>query len=320
MEWFYYTITTTTEAEDLVSSVLYDFGITNIEIIDGVVEDDLTQGRVYEELLPDDIRPDDGSAQVRFYVDSDRTEEERNALLSDIKAELESYALSVDIGPASIESGVTKDVEWRDKWKEFFHEFDIGSFHIAPAWEKSEDVDVQKKQILIDPGVAFGTGKHESTMLCIRGLEKYMKEGDRVLDIGCGSGILSIVASKMGASEVLGTDINDEAIESCQANFELNGIEFDEKRFFVGDLGSDESVLDRLGRESYDVICANLLADIIETMIDEMYALLKVGGYVITSGIIDFRADELAKKLGECGFTVLEKVNQGEWVSLVLTK
>jgi ribosomal protein L11 methyltransferase len=147
-----------------------------------------------------------------------------------------------------------------------------------------------------------------------------MKEGDRVLDIGCGSGILSIVASKMGASEVLGTDINDEAIESCQANFELNCIEFDEKRFFVGDLGSDESVLDRLGRESYDVICANLLADIIETMIDEMYAHLKVGGYVSTSGIIDFRADELAKKLEDSGFTVLEKVNQGEWVSLVLTK
>jgi len=320
MEWFYYTIATTTEAEDLVSSVLYDFGITNIEIIDGVMEDDLTQGKVYEELLPDDMMPDDGRALVRFYVDADQTEAEREKLIADIKAELESYAVTVDIGDATIESGVTKDVEWRDKWKEFFHEFDIGSFHIAPAWEKSEDVDVQKKQILIDPGVAFGTGKHESTMLCIRGLEKYMKEGDKVLDIGCGSGILSIVASKMGASEVLGTDINDEAIESCQANFELNDIGFDAERFFVGDLGSDESVLDRLGRESYDVICANLLADIIETMIDEMYALLKKGGYVITSGIIDFRADELAKKLGDGGFTVIEKVNQGEWVSLVLTK
>ena len=321
MQWFYYTIATTTEAEDIVSSVLFDFGITNIEIIDNVIEDDLSQGKVYKELLPDNIKEDDGTAYIRFYVDSDMTETERAELLSNIKEELESYALDFNIGDANIEEGITKDVEWRDKWKEFFHAFDIGSFHIAPAWEKDEKTEESdEKQILIDPGVAFGTGKHESTMLCIEGLEKYLKKNDRVLDIGCGSGILSIVAKKMGASEVLGTDINDDAINSVKMNFDLNGIDFSSDKFFVGDIGSDDSILDRLGRESYDIICANLLADIIETMIPEMYALLKKGGYVITSGIIDFRADELAERLREVGFSVVEKVSQGEWVSLVLSK
>jgi ribosomal protein L11 methyltransferase len=318
MEWIYYTINTESDSEDLVSSVLFDFGITNIEIIDKVEVEDLSQGQVFQELLPDNIEEDDGKAKVRFYVDSDMSETERGKLITEIKEELDSYNIAYTIDGDDLGSGVTRDVDWRDKWKEFFHEFTVGSFKVMPAWEKQGKIG--DRVLLVDPGVAFGTGKHESTMLCIEGLEKYMKEGDRVCDIGCGSGILSVVAKKLKASFVSGTDIMEEAIESTEANFKLNEVEYPKDEFFVGDIAKDEALLNRLGKESYDVICANLLADIIESMIPEMYSLLKKGGYVITSGIIDFRAEGLKRDLEKAGFSVVSEEHLGEWVSIVLTK
>ena len=318
MEWFYYTINTTTDAEDIVSSVLFDFGITNIEIIDKVMEDDLSQGRVFSELLPDDMPEDDGKAGVRFYIDSETSKSDREKLLSDISDELQSYAIDFNFGENNVEEGVTRDIDWRDKWKEFFHEFHVGSFTVQPAWECEGKPG--EKTLLVDPGVAFGTGKHESTMLCIEGLEKYMKAGDRVCDIGFGSGILSVVAKKLGCSYVSGTDIQDEALEAIEANFDLNGIEYPASDFYVGDITTDEELLKKLGKDSYDVICANLLADILEGMIPEMYSLLKKGGYVITSGIIDFRAEGLKSDLEKAGFKVVSEEHLGEWVSIVLTK
>ncbi len=325
MKWYEYKIKTTVEAEDIMSFVLSNNEIFNIEIEDNVPEDDLSQGKVYKELLPDNPLKDDGKSTIKFYLPSDMKKEERDKIVKDVYNEAMSYD-EVKSGDFKIEETSTDEEDWINKWKEFFHKFTIGSFLIKPSWEKDEplyndkSIEPKEKILYIDPGTAFGTGKHESTALSILLLEKYLKKEDNVFDMGFGSGILSMVSYKLGAKKVCGTDIAKDALLSLKHNFKDNGIEFIEDDFKIGNIIADQDLFLWFKYKKSDIICANLLADIIEPMRDFLYEGLKEGGVLIVSGIINFRADGLLKSMKRTGFTMLERKEMGEWVSFAFKK
>jgi ribosomal protein L11 methyltransferase len=316
MKWMKFTIDTTEEAEDLVTATLSELGIDAVEIEDLMpVDDGEREGGHFEELQPD-LPEDDGSSRINFYLEEGQ---EYSELLSELGNELEKLRNIVDLGKGEIRISETEDTDWRDNWKSFFHSFEIENVLIKPTWEA---VETKEDQIVveIDPGVAFGTGKHETTQLCIRQMQKYLKDGDEVFDVGCGSGILSIIALKMGAAHTVGTDIDDDCIASTAANFEVNHLEQSLGDFYVGNLTDDKALQDQVGYDKYDVIVSNILADIIIGMAEQLKNALKPGGYLITSGIINFKEEEVKAALEAAGLRVVEINVQGEWVNITATK
>ncbi|QFJ55742.1 50S ribosomal protein L11 methyltransferase [Pseudobutyrivibrio xylanivorans] len=318
MNWIKYSINTTTEAEEIVSATLAELGIDSIEIENNVPVSGDKQGGEFEELQPD-LPSDDGSSKVSFYLSE---EDDHESLLSQVKAELEDLKSFMDIGRGTIDTSVTKQEDWINNWKQFFKSFYIDDILIKPTWEEIAPSDQGKIFVEIDPGVSFGTGKHETTQLCIRQLKKYLKAGDEILDIGCGSGILSIIANKLldGKCHLVGTDIDDDCIASTYENFKVNHIDESAGDFYVGNLIDDKDLQDKVGYEKYDVVVANILADIIIAMAPAIPPTMKSGAYFISSGIIDFKENEVKDALEAVGLEVVEINHQGEWVNITARK
>ena len=318
MNWIKYSINTTTEAEDFVSAMLMELDIVSIEIENNVPVSGEKQGGEFKELQPD-LPDDDGTSRVCFYLGED---EDHESKLSEVKAGLAELKDMMDIGEGTIDTSITKQEDWVNNWKEFFKAFYIEDILIKPTWEEIPADAKDNLVVEIDPGVSFGTGKHETTQLCIRQLKKYLKEGDEILDIGCGSGILSIIANKLldGKCHIVGTDIDEDCIESTYENFEVNHISTDAGDFFVGNLTEDKDLQDKVGYEKYDVVVANILADIIIGMVPAIYPTLKKGAYFISSGIINFKENEVKEALEAVGLTIVEINYQGEWVNITARK
>jgi ribosomal protein L11 methyltransferase len=316
MKWNKYTIETTTAAEDFISSMLADLGIDGIEIEDNIPLSAADTSKMFIDILPE-LPPDEGVGFVSFYLDS---EEDHTEKLAEVREALEELRQFVEVGKGTITESQTEDVDWMNNWKEFFHSFTIDDILIKPTWEEIEQEDADKILIEIDPGISFGTGKHETTQLCIRQLRKYMEPGDEVLDVGCGSGILSIVSLKLGAGHLTGTDIDDDCIQSTYDNFAVNHLTKEQGDFYVGNLIDDVSLQETVGTEKYDIVVANILADVIIPMAPVIPARLKQGGVFITSGIIDFKENEVKEAIEKAGMEVLEITHQGEWVSITARK
>lgn len=316
MKWNKFTIITTTEAEDYLSAMLDEIGLGGIEIEDHVPLSKEDQAAMFIDFLPE-IPEDDGTSRVSFYIDAGEDYEE---ILEQVRAGIEEWRAFVDIGEGRIVQSQTEDIDWQNNWKQFFSSFSIDDILIKPTWEELKEEDGGKILIEIDPGVSFGTGKHETTQLCIRQLRKYMSEGAKVLDVGCGSGILSVAALKLGAGEAVGTDIDKECIISTQENLRVNHLEDAKTAFYVGNLIDDRKLQEKVGREMYDIVVANILADVIIPMAPVIPDRLKEGGIFITSGIIDFKEMEVRAALESAGFEILETNHQGEWVNLTAKK
>lgn len=316
MKWNKYTIETTTAAEDFVSSMLSDLGVEGVEIEDNIQLTQDDTAKMFIDFLPE-LPPDDGIGRVSFYLDCDVDNTE---LLEQVKEGLEELRLFVEVGAGTISESETEDKDWMNNWKEFFHAFTIDDILIKPTWETVEEEDKDKILIEIDPGVSFGTGKHETTQLCIRQLRKYMKAGDEVLDLGCGSGILSIIALKLGAGHVVGTDIDDACLTSTYENMEVNHLPKELGMFYVGNLIDDVELQNKVGEEVYDVVVANILADVIIPMAPVVPARLKKGGIFITSGIINFKEEAVREAIEATGLEILEINHQGEWVNITAQK
>lgn len=319
MKWYSYTISTTTAAEDLIVAMLDELGIEGAMIENNVplTEDEL--GEMFVDFPPE-LGEDDGTSRVTFYLDADETTDaEREALLKRVMLALEEQKQYADIGAATITAGQTEDIDWINNWKKFFSSFYLDDILIKPTWEELKPEDEGKVMIEIDPGISFGTGKHETTQLCIRQLRKYMKDGDRVLDVGCGSGILSIVALKLGAGSVVGTDIDSACLTSTYDNFAVNHLAGELGTFYCGNLIDDTALQETVGGE-YDIVVANILADVIIPMAPVIPARLKKGGMFITSGIIDFKEREVADAITAAGLTITEINHQGEWVNITARK
>ena len=325
MKWDKYTIETTTEAEDYISCTLADLGIEGIEIEDNVPLSESDTSKMFIDILPE-LPPDQGIGYVSFYLEAGEDHSEKLKEVAEALEEMRSY---VNIGSGKITSSETEDIDWMNNWKEFFHSFTIDDILIKPTWEELKEEDKDKFLIEIDPGVSFGTGKHETTQLCIRQLLKYIRGNEeytpeekapKVLDVGCGSGILSIVALKLGAREVVGTDLDPDCMTSTHDNMDVNHLDPKLGTFYVGNLIDDASLQEKVGTEEYDIVVANILADVIIPMAPVIPARLKKGGYFITSGIIDFKEQAVKEAIENAGMEVVEINHQGEWVNITARK
>lgn len=310
MRWTKFTIDTTEASAELVSALLYDFDITNIEIEDNAAVTPL-EGEDYEELVPD-RGADDGSSKVIFYVEEGR---DYGKLLEDIRFGLDNLKKTADIGAGTIDISSTDEKDWRDKWKEFFHTFTVGDYTIVPSWEEVSSDSDPKHIIRMDPGITFGTGKHESTRMIIEELPEYIHGGEKVLDLGTGSGILAMIALREGAADVTATDIDPATKDAVEENFERNNLPLEKMHLVIGDLASDKKVQGEVGG-GYDVVCANILADIIIGMLPAIRNTIRPEGVLLTSGIIDFKEEEVKNALYENGFKVYDIKKCGEWVSI----
>ena len=319
MKWNRYSIKTTTAAIDLLSSALDDIGIEGIEIQDNVQLTQEEAKTMFVDFIPE-LPPDDGTAVVNFYIDS---EEDDGTLVKKAEQEIEDLRMFVDVGDGTITRSETEDKDWINNWKQYWHTFTIGNLYIKPTWEEVKPEDADKFMIEIDPGISFGTGKHETTQLCIKQLIKYIegaKEAPTVLDVGCGSGILSIVALKLGAKEVVGTDLDADCMISTRDNMQVNHLDEKLGTFYVGNLIDDTELQKKVGTEKYDIVVANILADVIIPMAPVIPDRLKEGGYFITSGIIDFKENEVKEAIEAVGLKVIEINHQGEWVNITAQK
>ena len=315
MKWDKYTIDTTTEAEDFISMMLSENGIEGIEIEDNVPLTKEETGEMFIDFPPE-LPPDEGKSKVSFYLEAG---EDHTETLKAVRIGLEQLRSMVEIGSGDITSSQTEDIDWINNWKQFFQSFYIDDILIKPTWEPLKEEDKNKFLIEIDPGISFGTGKHETTQLCIRQIRKYLKEGERVLDVGCGSGILSIAALKLGAGSVVGTDVDGDCITSTHENMTVNHLAEHSGAFYVGNLIDDKAFQKKVGT-GYDLVVANILADIIIPMAPALYQCAKEQGVLITSGIIDFKENEVKEALEQAGFEILEVNHQGEWVNVTARK
>ena len=317
MKWKKFTLTTTTEAVDLVSSLFDEIGIQGIEIEDNIPLTESETKGMFIDILPE-LPPDEGIAKVSFYLE-DLSEEER--ILKEVWEGLEELSSFVDLGPKSLETSETEDKDWINNWKQYFKPFTVDDILIKPTWEEIPEKDTDKLMIQIDPGTAFGTGQHETTQLCIRQLRKYLTKGDRVLDVGTGSGILGITALKLGAERVFGTDLDENAITAVGENLEANQVDSRYFQVVKGNIIDEKEIQDQAGYECYDVVTANILADVIIMLQKQIPAHLKKGGIFIMSGILNIKEDAVKEAVLASGkLEILETAHQGEWVSFTARK
>ena len=316
MKWNQFRLKTTTEAEDIVSSMLADLGIEGVQIEDKIPLTQSDKEQMFVDILPD-IPEDDGCAYLTFYLDEDVDKQE---MLLKVRQELEEMRSYLNVGDCTIEESQTEDVDWVNNWKQYFHQFYIDDILVIPSWENVEAKDSDKMVIHIDPGTAFGTGMHETTQLCIRQLKKYVTEDTEILDVGCGSGILGMLALKFGAKHSVGTDLDPCAIDATYENMDNNGISRDQYEVMIGNIIDDKAVQDKVGYEKYDIVAANILADVLVPLTPVIIHQMKKGGIYITSGIIEDKEDVVVEAVKEAGLEVLEVNHQGEWVSVTARK
>ena len=316
MKWNRFTVKTKTEAEDIVISTLAEVGIEGVEIQDKQPLTEEDKAQMFVDIMPEGP-VDDGVAYLNFYLEEDADKE---AILKDVREALDDLKNFMDIGEATIEESQTEDKDWINNWKQYFHQFYVDDILIVPSWEEVKAEDKDKMILHIDPGTAFGTGMLETTQLVIRQLKKYVTPDTEMLDVGTGSGILGIVALKLGAKHVLGTDLDPCAVPAVAENKEANQIVDETFDMVIGNIIDDKAIQDQAGYEKYDIVTANILADVLIPLTPVIVNQMKKGAYYITSGILDVKEEVVVEAVKAAGLTVVEVTHQGEWVSVTARK
>ena len=316
MKWNRFTIKTKTEAEDVIISALADVGVEGVEIQDKQPLTETDKEQMFVDIMPEGPA-DDGIAYLNFYLEEDT---ETAPVLERVRAVLEEVRGYMDIGEGTITESQTEDKDWINNWKEYFHQFYVDDILIVPSWEEVKEEDKDKMILHIDPGTAFGTGMHETTQLVIRQLKKFVTKDTQMLDVGTGSGILGIVALKLGAAHVVGTDLDPCAITAVADNKEANDIKDETFDMLIGNIIDDKEVQDTVGYEKYDIVTANILADVLVPLTPVIVNQMKKGAYYITSGILDVKEEVVVKAVKDAGLQLVEVTHQGEWVSVTARK
>ena len=327
MKWVKFRIKTITEAEDIIISTLYDIGLEGAQIEDKIPLTALEKEQMFVDILPDGPE-DDGIAYLNFFVEKNEDgtltlQEEvtdKDTVLQNIQQELEELRFFMEIGEGTVTVDETEDIDWINNWKQYFHQFYIDDILVIPSWEDIQPEDNDKMVLHIDPGTAFGTGMHETTQLCIRQLRKYITPETELLDVGTGSGILAILSLMFGAKHAVGTDLDICAIDAVADNFANNGIAPEQFEMMIGNIITDKEIQDRVGYECYDIVVANILADVLVPLTPVIVNQLKPGGIYITSGIIDDKEQTVVDAVKAAGLEVVEVTYQGEWVSVTASK
>ena len=316
MKWTKFTLKTTTEAVDLISSMLDEIGIEGIEIEDNIPLSEADTKGMFIDILPE-LPPDDGTAKVSFYLEDLSNLE---TILREIEEGLDDLSQFVNVGERTIAVSETEDKDWINNWKQYFHQFTIDDVLVIPSWEEVQAQDQDKMILHIDPGTAFGTGMHDTTQLCIRQLKKYITPETVLLDVGTGSGILSILSLMFGAKKAVGTDLDPCAVEAVKDNMEANHIDPSDFTMMIGNIITEKEVQDKVGYECYDIVAANILAEVLQALTPVIVSQLKPGGIYITSGIIDDKEQVVRDAVKAAGLKLLEVTYQGEWVSVTAQK
>ena len=320
MKWIKFMIKTITDAEDLIISTLYDIGLEGAQIEDKIPLTPLEKEQMFVDILPDGPK-DDGIAYLSFFVEeNDECPVDTEEMTAKIRRELDGLREFMDVGEGSIMVSETEDIDWINNWKQFFHQFYIDDLLVIPSWEEVKAEDRDKKILHIDPGTAFGTGMHETTQLCIRQLKKHITPETVLLDVGTGSGILAIISLMYGIKHAVGTDLDPCAMEAVRENMEANQIAPERFEMMIGNLITDKTVQDKVGYGKYDIVVANILADVLVPLTPVIVSQLKPGGVYITSGIIDDKEQTVRDAVEAAGFELLEVTYQGEWVSVTARK
>lgn len=327
MKWMKFRIKTITDAEDIIISTLYDIGLEGAQIEDKVPLTALEKEQMFVDILPEGPE-DDGIAYLSFFVEEKEDgallmngeETTAQAVLENVKKELEELRDFMDIGEGSVVIEETEDIDWINNWKQYFHQFTIDDVLVIPSWEEAAPEDQNKMILHIDPGTAFGTGMHDTTQLCIRALRKYITPDTRLLDVGTGSGILAILSIMFGAHSAVGTDLDSCAIEAVRENKEANGILDEAFKLIIGNIITEREIQEQVGYECYDIVAANILAEVLVPLTPVIVNHLKKGGIYITSGIIDDKEQTVVDAVKAAGLEVLEVNHQGEWVGVVARK
>lgn len=327
MKWMKFRIKTITDAEDIIISTLYDIGLEGAQIEDKIPLTALEKEQMFVDILPDGPE-DDGIAYLSFFVEEkeDGSLEvngmtaDKDAIVTQIQQELDELRFFMDIGEGSILVTETEDIDWINNWKQYFHQFYIDDLLVIPSWEEVKEEDKGKKILHIDPGTAFGTGMHETTQLCIRQIKKYLTPETELLDVGTGSGILAILALMYGAKHAVGTDLDPCAVDAVAENMKVNHIDEESFQMMIGNIITDKEIQDRVGYERYDIVVANILADVLVPLTPVIVGQMKKGGIYITSGIIDTKEQTVRAAVEAAGLEVLEVTYQGEWVSVTARK
>ncbi len=327
MKWTKFMVKTITDAEDIIISTLYDIGLEGAQIEDKIPLTPLEKEQMFVDILPDGPE-DDGIAYLSFFVEEkeDGTLElmgeeiSVDEIVEKIKNELEDLRSFMEIGEGTVMVSETEDIDWINNWKQYFHQFYIDDLLVIPSWEEVKEEDKDKMILHIDPGTAFGTGMHETTQLCIRQLKKYITPETELLDVGTGSGILAIISLMYGIKHAVGTDLDPCAVEAVRENMEVNHINPEAFDMMIGNIITDKSVQDKVGYEKYDIVVANILADVLVPLTPVIVNQMKKGGIYITSGIIDNKEQTVVEAVKAAGLEVLEVTYQGEWVSVTARK
>ncbi len=323
MKWVKFRIKTITDAEDIIISTLYDIGLEGAQIEDKVPLTAWEKEQMFVDILPDGPE-DDGIAYLSFFLEEREdggvelggVPAGRDEVVARIREELDGLRAFMDIGEGAVTVEETEDVDWINNWKQYFHQFYIDDLLVIPSWEEVRAEDADKRILHIDPGTAFGTGMHETTQLCIRQIKKYLTPETELLDVGTGSGILAILALMYGAKHAVGTDLDPCAVEAVAQNREANGIAEEKFEMMIGNIISDRAIQDRVGYERYDMVTANILADVLVPLAPVIVRHMKKGGICIMSGIINAKEETVRQALERGGLTILEATYQGEWVSV----
>ena len=316
MKWNKFTLKTRAEMEDIVIAALAEAGVQGVEIEDRQPLTEYDKQQMFVDILPD-MPEDDGVAYLNFYLEP---EDDKEQILADVKKALDELQEFLDLGECTITESETEDKDWINNWKTYFKQFYVDDILIIPSWEEVKEEDKDKMIIHIDPGTAFGTGMHETTQLCIRQLKKYVTPETELLDVGTGSGILSIIALKLGAKHAVGTDLDPCAVPAVEENKEANGIPAEAFDMMIGNIIDDKIVQDTVGYEKYDIVTANILADVLVPLTPVIVHQMKPGGLYITSGILDVKEEVVKEAVTAAGLEIVEVTHQGEWVSVTARK
>ena len=320
MKWKKFTIKTITDAEDIIISTLYDIGLEGAQIEDKVPLSAWEKEQMFVDILPEGPE-DDGIAYLSFFVeDSEESPVDTEEMTAKINEELDALRNFMDVGEGTVMVSETEDIDWINNWKQYFHQFYIDDLLVIPSWEEVKPEDKDKKILHIDPGTAFGTGMHETTQLCIRQLKKYITSETELLDVGTGSGILAIISLMYGIKHAVGTDLDPCAVEAVRENMKVNNIQPECFEMMIGNIITDKSVQDSVGYEKYDIVVANILADVLVPLTPVIVNQLKAGGIYITSGIIDNKEQVVRDAVTQAGLEVIDVTYQGEWVSVTARK